>query len=73
MWDTGSKVIVASVIACCIPRLVFWFFPVNKYIVLAASAAFGVAVYLLLAKLLGLSEMNDLLSIARKKLKKDTQ
>lgn len=67
---TAIKIALCSIIACLIPRVFFWIFPANKFIVLIASAAAGVPVYYLLTRLLRVNEIDDLLAMLKKKLKK---
>jgi putative peptidoglycan lipid II flippase len=64
------KVTVASVIACIIPRAVFWFINMNKFIVLAVSAAVGGLTYLILLKVLKVSELSDIINLLKKKVSK---
>lgn len=85
MFTTGIKVLIASLIACLIPRLIFGDASIvgteyadrmghliytNRYLLLAASAAIGIPIYLGLIKLLKITELKDLIDLFLKKLKK---
>ena len=67
LLKTGFKVLLASVIACMIPRVFFWFHPINKYLVLIISACVGVVVYLLMITILKVDEIHDLIGLMKKK------
>ena len=69
MLITTGKVLVASTVACSVPRIVFWIQPVNKYLLLVSSTLIGVGVYYLLVKLLKVPEVDELLSLINKKIK----
>ena len=71
MLVTAIKVLVASAIACMIPRVVFWTYPVNRYLTLILSAAIGVVVYLIIVRLLKITEIRDLTNILESKLRKE--
>lgn len=79
---TALKILFASLIACIIPRILFGdasnvgtiyqdgiyhLFNTNRYIMLAASAVVAIPVYLLLIKLLKVTELNDLIDLLFKK------
>jgi putative peptidoglycan lipid II flippase len=66
---TALKVIIASAVACGVPRAIFTFYPMNKYITLVISAAIGFVLYLVLIKLLRVREIHDLVALLMKKLK----
>ena len=70
MIITSVKVSIASAIACMIPRAIFWIHPVNKYLTLIVSAAIGMTIYLSTVKILKVSEINDLINLFKRKLKK---
>lgn len=70
MVITAVKVMAASAAACFIPRIIFWIHPVNKYLLLIVSAVIGVAVYLAMVKLLKVNEIDDLIGLLKRKLKK---
>ncbi len=70
MLITAAKVLVASAVACFIPRIVFWLYPVNHFLVLGISAVVGVVLYLAAVKLLKVNEINDLIGLLKRKLKK---
>lgn len=70
MIVTAAKVVAASAVACFMPRTVFWFFPLNKYVVLSISAVVGAALYFAAIKILRISEVDDLIGLVKKKLKK---
>ena len=70
MIVTGAKVLIASVIACFIPRTIFWLHPMNKFFVLIVSAIVSTGVYLLVVKIMKIDEINDLVGLFKRKLKK---
>ena len=70
MIVTALKVLVAAAIACMIPRAFFWQHPINKYLTLIISAIIGIIIYLLAVKLLKVTEINDLVGLLKRKLKK---
>lgn len=70
MIITAIKVLIASAVACIIPRVIFWIHPINYYITLAASALIGVTIYLGMVKVLRVHEINDLKKLFNQKLKK---
>lgn len=70
MTITAIKVFIASITACMIPRILFWAFPINKYLVLLFSAGIGIVVYLVGVKLLNVHEINDLIDLLKRKMKK---
>lgn len=63
MVITGAKVLAASLIACIIPRIIFWIHPINKYILLVVSAIVGVTIYLGMVKILKVHEINDVINL----------
>lgn len=70
MIVTAAKVLLAACVACFVPRVFFWFFPINKYAVLAISFFIGAALYIVGIKLLKVTEIHDLIGLVKKKLKK---
>lgn len=70
MIVTAAKVLLAACVACFMPRVFFWFFPINKYAVLAISFVIGAALYIVGIKLLKVTEIHDLIGLVKKKLKK---
>lgn len=70
MITTGIKVLISSVIACFIPRIIFWVYPINKYLSLVISAFIGMIIYFALVKLFKVNEVGDLIDLFRRKLKK---
>ena len=70
MLLTSLKVLLASAIACLLPRTIFWFFPINDYLILIISAVIGVAVYLAAVKLLKVTELDDLFELLKRIIKK---
>lgn len=70
MIVTALKVLIAAAIACMIPRVYFWLHPMNKYLTLIISAIIGVVVYLLAVKALRVTEINDLMGMLKRKMKK---
>ncbi len=73
-WKTilgiAIKMLAASIVACLIPRVIFWLWPLNRYLVLIASAVISIAAYLVLVKLLRVREINDLVGLIRWRMKK---
>ena len=67
---TALKITAAAVIACGLPRLVFWMYPANPFLTLLVSALIGVFIYTLLIKLFRIDEFNILLTLFTKKLGK---
>lgn len=70
MIVTAAKVLMASALACLIPRAIFWIHPMNRFLVLIVSAVIGVIIYFGAVKLLRVSEVNDLLGLVKRKIKK---
>ena len=70
MIITMTKIVFASIIACLVPRFIFWFYPINKYILLICSAFIGLAIYLILVKVLRIKEINDIALLVKQKVKK---
>ena len=70
MIVTAAKVLLAACVACFVPRVFFWFFPINKYAVLAISLLVGAVLYIVGIKLLKVKEIHDLIGLMKKKLKK---
>lgn len=64
------KITIASVIACMIPRILFVYFTINRFWVLVISAAIGILLYFVIAKLLNIEEFNDLIGLLTKRIKK---
>ena len=71
MLVTAIKVLVASAIACMIPRVIFWTYPINRYLILILSAAIGSVVYLIIVRLLKITEIRDLTNILKSKFRKE--
>ncbi len=70
IFITSLKVSLASLIACMIPRIIFWNVAVNKYLVLIISALIGCILYLGIIKILKVNEINDLIALLKKKINK---
>lgn len=70
MIITSMKIFVAAVAACLIPRLIFWVHPINRYMTLVASAVIGVVVYLVTVKMMRVSEIDDLVDLLKRRLRK---
>ena len=68
MIVTAAKVLLASAVACGVPRVVFWLHPVNRYLTIILSAAVAVPLYLGMVKLLKVNEIGDLVALLRRKL-----
>jgi murein biosynthesis integral membrane protein MurJ len=67
---TIVKVLIASAVACFVPRVIFWMNPINNYLMLILSALLGALLYLVGIRLLRISELNDLILLVKRKLKK---
>lgn len=70
MIATGVKVLIAAAIACIIPRAICWAFAMNRYLALILSAVIGMGIYAFIVKLLKVNEMNDLVHLIKRKIKK---
>ena len=70
MIITAVKVLLAAGVACFVPRVFFWLFPINRYAVLAISFVSGAVLYFAIIKLLKVTEINDLIGMMKKKLRK---
>ncbi len=70
MIVTAVKVLIASAVACFIPRIIFWIHPINQYLTIIISAIIGVVVYLGMVKVLKVNEINDLVGLLKRKMKK---
>ncbi len=66
MVKVGIKVLIASIIACGIPRAIFWIHPINQYFTLSISAGIGVFIYLVVVKLLKIHEIEYLIGLLRR-------
>ena len=62
---TVIKVSAASLIAFIIPRTIFCFYSMNKYLVLINAAVIGLIVYMFIIKLLNVKEFNDLVVLLK--------
>ena len=69
MIITALKVLLASVFACFVPRIIFWVFPINRYLVLSISAITAIGIYLFVMKLFRIAETDELIGMIRKRLK----
>ena len=67
---TAVKVLIAAAVACFVPRIIFWLYPINRYLLLILSAVLGIGLYLIAVKLLKITEINDLIRFVKRKLKK---
>ena len=67
LLKTGIKVLFAAMVACMMPRILFWVHPINKYLTLMISACIGATIYLLMLTILKVDEIHDLISLLRKK------
>jgi len=70
IMNTAMKVLLAAIISCVIPRLVFFLYPVNDYFLLIASVVMGVIGYLALMKLMKVDEIGELASMLKKRIKR---
>lgn len=64
------KVAIASAVACAAPRVLFTVVSMNKFIVLIVSASIAALIYLVMLKLLRVTELNDLIGLIKKKIKR---
>lgn len=69
MVMTAIKVLVASIVACIIPRSFFWCYPMNKYLELVVSTIIGAGIYFALVRIFKVYEINDLIGLIRRKKK----
>lgn len=67
---TSVKVFLAAVIACIVPRIIFWNYTMNKYLTLIISAVIGIVVYMFAVKAFKVKEINDLIGLMKRKIKK---
>ena len=67
---TAIKVLVASIAACMIPRVIFWIHPINKYIMLVMSAMIGTVIYFVTIRVFKINEINDLIDLFKRKMNK---
>ena len=65
-----AKVLLLSGVACGVPRLIFTFIHANKFIVLAASAVIGAAIYFAGTKLLRITEIREVTELVLSKFRK---
>lgn len=70
LFLSSVKVIIASIFACMIPRFIFWHFTINRYFVLLVSAVIGMCIYIVLVNLLNVEELNDLIGLLTRKIRK---
>lgn len=70
MLVTFAKVVIVSAIACIIPRVFFWFHPMNRYLTLVLSALIGIALYLVAVKVLRVSEIDDVVGLVKRRISK---
>ena len=70
MGITALKALLGSVIACLIPRAIFWMYPINRYAVLLISALSAILLYFGVSKLLKIPELNDVFALIKKKTEK---
>ena len=64
---TFLKVLGASGVACLLPRILFWIYPVNPWLILIISAVLGILIYLGMNKLLRVKEWDELAEIIKKR------
>lgn len=67
LLGTGLKVLLASAVACVLPRALFWVWHVPNAAALVLAAVMGVALYYGMNKLLRISEIDDVLALLRKR------
>ena len=70
MIVTAIKVFIGSTVACMIPRIMFWVHPFNRYLTLIISAILGVIIYLASMKVLKVNEIDDVIGLLKRKMKK---
>ncbi len=66
---TGTKVFISSIIACGIPRLLFNYYPINKFLLLVLSALMGMLTYFVIMKILRVPEMEYVVELLFRKFK----
>lgn len=66
---TALKILVASALACFIPRILFWKYEVNRYAVLVLSAIIGILLYIITMKILKVKEFNDIKNLLIKRMR----
>lgn len=69
MIITFMKIFLAAVVACLMPRLIFWLHPINRYMMLILSAAMGVVIYLGIVKIIKVTEIDDLIRLLKRKIR----
>lgn len=67
---TAGKTILAAVIACAIPRLIFNLYPINKYLILVFSASIGILSYFIMVKFMNISEIDYVQKLLLQKIRK---
>lgn len=67
MFVTAVKVSFASIVAIMIPRIMFWVYPINRFVILFVSAIMAVILYLIGLEVLKVNELNDLVELYKKK------
>ena len=70
MLLTAIKVLIASIIACGIPKGFFYIYPVNKYFVLVFSFIIGILIYFMIIKLLRIYEIEYVITLLKNKVRK---
>lgn len=71
IFSTVFKVILSSLLACYIPRIIFWLYPFNKLVILVVSAVVAFLLFFLFSKLLMIDEINDIMLLIKKILKRN--
>lgn len=64
---TVIKAFLSSMIACMIPRVLFWIYPMNIVLVLIISLIIGIGVYFFAMRLLKMSEVDDLILLIKER------
>ena len=65
---TGVKVVVSSLLACFIPRFLFWNISLSIFLTVLFSAMMGIVIYVITLKVFKVSEFDDVVILIRRKL-----
>lgn len=69
MMITALKVLAAAVAACSAPRILFWIYPADAWLVLLLAAVIGGGLFYGILRLLRVRALDDLLGIVQKSLR----
>ena len=73
MLQNFLKILVASAVACFVPRILFWLCPANHWLTLIASLLLGVGIYYSVVRLFRVKELDDLLNLVTERLRKNSR